>query len=418
MANPFRSILNFFKGRIKTANSNPIRFVQVEAKDGQFYANSHPYKVVVEGGGGDVKLYDGLGNNTDGAMTQKASTEAFNGKQNKLTPGDNISIDAETNEISATDTTYNDFIGATSSTDGASGLVPAPTTADMNKFLRADGSWGEISGGDSVKTIKVSEHLTSGALVLSEVVDDAGYYVIVNDTNNAVAIKNTPSMSNINQYYGYIWGNTAYPMLVRKAYYSSTIDGYHISIWVMGSDSVSVQLQYPAEIKTYYRKNKNTGNTQDALAAFQINRELVSGIINTSFNQWYYTGAVFSAAAARTQVGIMRGYTSPTTSTNISGVAPWTNIGTGSSYTKRAFNNTLEISETGVSVSANTWTTIGITLPNDFRPSIVVVGTVNATGASGIISGRVRVKTDGVVEVYFAESVSDVYGSITFPGAN
>jgi hypothetical protein len=35
--------------------------------------------------------------------------------------------------------------GADSSTDGTSGLVPAPTTADVNKFLSGDGTWK--SGG-------------------------------------------------------------------------------------------------------------------------------------------------------------------------------------------------------------------------------------------------------------------------------
>lgn len=60
------------------------------------------------------------------------------------TAGSNISIDAN-NEISATDTTYSDFTGATSSVAGAHGLVPAPAAGDEDKALKGDGTWGDFS---------------------------------------------------------------------------------------------------------------------------------------------------------------------------------------------------------------------------------------------------------------------------------
>ena len=41
----------------------------------------------------------------------------------------------------------NDFTGATSIAGGLSGLVPAPSIGDENKFLRGDGSWASISSG-------------------------------------------------------------------------------------------------------------------------------------------------------------------------------------------------------------------------------------------------------------------------------
>lgn len=65
--------------------------------------------------------------------------------QQKLTAGLNISIAGNT--ISATDTTYSAFTGATSSVAGAAGLVPAPTTSDPDKFLKGDGTWGTPAGG-------------------------------------------------------------------------------------------------------------------------------------------------------------------------------------------------------------------------------------------------------------------------------
>lgn len=153
-------------------------------------------------GGASAILYDGTGQNTDGAMTQKATTDAIGGKQNTLTAGANITISGDeisatdttytagtglsltgtefsadttvlttqtdlsnglatkqntltagsniqinNDTISATDTTYSDFTGTDGSTAGTAGLVPAPATADADKFLKADGTWAEAGGG-------------------------------------------------------------------------------------------------------------------------------------------------------------------------------------------------------------------------------------------------------------------------------
>lgn len=38
------------------------------------------------------------------------------------------------------------FTGTDGSTDGTDGLVPAPTSADVDKFLRSDGSWVDVGG--------------------------------------------------------------------------------------------------------------------------------------------------------------------------------------------------------------------------------------------------------------------------------
>lgn len=40
--------------------------------------------------------------------------------------------------------TYSDFTGATSQSAGAHGLVPAPTTGDISKFLKGDGTWATV----------------------------------------------------------------------------------------------------------------------------------------------------------------------------------------------------------------------------------------------------------------------------------
>ena len=42
------------------------------------------------------------------------------------------------------------FSGATSSTAGTSGIVPAPAAGDQGKFLRADGTWQTVGGGSDM----------------------------------------------------------------------------------------------------------------------------------------------------------------------------------------------------------------------------------------------------------------------------
>ena len=84
------------------------------------------------------------GNFTYSAWKKYATSSDLAGKQNTLTAGSNIQINGAT--ISATDTTYSAFTGATSSVAGSAGLVPAPTTSDPDKFLKGDGTWGTPAG--------------------------------------------------------------------------------------------------------------------------------------------------------------------------------------------------------------------------------------------------------------------------------
>ena len=70
---------------------------------------------------------------------------AVNPIQGKLTAGSNITISGNT--ISATDTTYTHFAGATASADGVQGLVPGPLAGDQDKFLKGDGTWAAVQSG-------------------------------------------------------------------------------------------------------------------------------------------------------------------------------------------------------------------------------------------------------------------------------
>ena len=87
------------------------------------------------------------GNFSYSTWKKYATSSDLAGKQDALTAGSNIQIN--NNTISATDTTYSPMTGATSSTAGTSGLVPAPAAGDQDKVLSGAGTWVAQSGGSS-----------------------------------------------------------------------------------------------------------------------------------------------------------------------------------------------------------------------------------------------------------------------------
>ena len=84
-------------------------------------------------------------------VSQGVAEIDLSGKQNVLTPGTNVTIQGDV--ISATDTTYSDFVGATSQVAGNSGLVPAPTVADKDKYLKGDGTWDGVNSASAVSEL-------------------------------------------------------------------------------------------------------------------------------------------------------------------------------------------------------------------------------------------------------------------------
>lgn len=62
-----------------------------------------------------------------------------------VTSVNNSSPDGNGN-VNLTIPSYTDFVGADSVTGGASGLVPAPSAGDENKYLKGDGTWATVSG--------------------------------------------------------------------------------------------------------------------------------------------------------------------------------------------------------------------------------------------------------------------------------
>ena len=71
-----------------------------------------------------------------------ASTEEI-----RIEAGQNVTIDTETSDKTTTYTVNADieeFTGATATEDGTYGTVPAPTVEDKDRFLKGDGTWGDV----------------------------------------------------------------------------------------------------------------------------------------------------------------------------------------------------------------------------------------------------------------------------------
>ena len=106
--------------------------------DGQIIYDKDKKQIIL---GNGVIVNDPNGNPVPVADLSEVEV-VLSGKQDKLTAGDHIVINQMTDTISAT---FDPFTGATESTDGTDGLVPAPSTGDQDKYLSGDGTWKTIS---------------------------------------------------------------------------------------------------------------------------------------------------------------------------------------------------------------------------------------------------------------------------------
>lgn len=170
--------------------------------------------------------------------TKSAADTKF---QDKLTAGSNITIDAN-NEISATDTTYNTFTGATSGAAGSSGLVPAPSAGQVNNYLKSDGTWGTPTDNNFTNALKTKlDGIATGAEV--NVQSD------LNQTNGTADdfvknqfVKRYQSTSSQSSYgAGYIYLGTMAANDNGANFYSIELEG-HVGGFTQTSDSYEVKI--------------------------------------------------------------------------------------------------------------------------------------------------------------------------------
>ena len=109
---------------------------------------------------------DGNGNVTLNIPTVNNATLTI--KQNNTSKG-TFTANASSNvEINLTDTTYSAFTGADGTDAGTSGLVPAPTATDNNKFLKGDGTWSSLSSGSRLIVDSFTATANQTTFTLSE----------------------------------------------------------------------------------------------------------------------------------------------------------------------------------------------------------------------------------------------------------
>ena len=90
-----------------------------------------------------------VGNGTDSNTQSNARALDWDG--NEYLMGD-LYVGCDEDSTGGTKVVTSAFTGATSSSAGAIGLVPAPASGDHEKFLCANGTWATVSGGGSANS--------------------------------------------------------------------------------------------------------------------------------------------------------------------------------------------------------------------------------------------------------------------------
>lgn len=111
-----------------------------------------------------------------------------------------------------TDTTYAVFKGATSSTGGGAGLVPAPSSNQQNTFLRGDGNWASPSQPTvNNSTITITQNgVSKGAFGLNQ---SNGLTIPLTDTTYSQATSTTFGLVKI----GYAESGKNYPVELNSS---------------------------------------------------------------------------------------------------------------------------------------------------------------------------------------------------------
>lgn len=83
---------------------------------------------------------------------------------------DEIDAQMHQNEVAST----TPFTGASSSENGAQGIVPRPMAGDQEKYLKGDGTWGTPSGGGGGSDVTITPTLATGRKIAEFEIDGVG----------------------------------------------------------------------------------------------------------------------------------------------------------------------------------------------------------------------------------------------------
>lgn len=99
-----------------------------------------------------------------------------------------------------------EMVGCDSITGGASGLVPAPSAGDQDKFLKADGTWDTVGGGGSSYTAGTGINITNNTISVDE-------SVVMTTSNQSTINFGAKQFSHITIANGYSTGEGLYGWL-------------------------------------------------------------------------------------------------------------------------------------------------------------------------------------------------------------
>lgn len=299
--------------------------------------------------------------------------------------------------------------------------------SDLMGKIKEAGSGGNIP----VYVYKLSEmrHETySGGeyYALPNGIDDfkTGIYYFLNDTGTSISrsyVRFTiflPSENTI--HYGRLWIGTDYNT-------GQILDGQYASVAInITGISSGDNPRY-----VYYTAEDAVGNNSNNKVIRQIGYYSIGYLPSTgqpisgnlydagkaaliaspdlTYSSSIYNSHVLSSVGANTLYRTIRG------DAGSNNVRAWTSIGTGSTYTKRALQTTLNIAETGLTgLTANDWNTL-FTLPSNFYPSAQLTTGCTMLDNGVLVNGLVRVTTAGAVQVYAGANTTEVYGLLTMP---
>lgn len=134
-------IVNDGEGNVNLAARGGSSYMLVEGASTDVYAHNGAMNLKVMSGSEDLELMN------DGEGDLNIAVRGSSANINVETESGGAFIYNGGNVLTTNDVSV--MSGATSSTDGASGFVPAPTSADYNKYLKGDGTWAEVSSGSS-----------------------------------------------------------------------------------------------------------------------------------------------------------------------------------------------------------------------------------------------------------------------------
>lgn len=392
--------------------------------------NTHSMSITQTSGGSTHTLI-----NVGASNTPATFYDGINVNNKKIT---NVATPTDTTDAANKDYVDglipSDFTGTDGVDAGTHGLVPAPTAADVDKFLKSDGTWATAGGGGTsdlpvynVKMSELNKESYSGATWFS--LSSGGYgktgiYYVTNDlaetaTNCRIAIWNPSEVDNSTDR-GVVCWMGAGNLNVRVG---ETIG---FSIW-RGARSSSYKEQFLVRENPWITTSNSTRAAQRfGVLTFATSSSTVPTSVGTVYSEAQalsiasnvnITGSYASSMALGiTTASDMYKTILGTSSLSIT-ARSWTAIGTGSNYTRRALQTILNVKETGLTLTANDWNTL-FTMGSGWRPTVEMIVGCTILDNGSYASSILKITTGGAVQVMAGSSTTEVYGFVIIPAAS